>query len=191
MRSTARARGSRWLIALIAVAVAVAVVGVVLRSERSPRLDIGPSVAADFRALASSTWDEFLDVFDGRRSCFGDVRLEADYALADRATYDPAGSTITVRVPGPGNRLQTALAHELAHHVEFQCPGQAELRSPFLEAQGLPAGTPWFEGDRWEDVPSEQYAEATARVVLGDRFSGRRVFISDAARRVILEWAHG
>jgi hypothetical protein len=81
-----------------------------------------------------------------------------------------------------------ALIHELAHHVEHVCPSHAELRAPFLAAQRLPADADWFEAARWEDTPSEQYAEAMVVHVRGHRSFHRQMPIDPAALVVLAEW---
>jgi hypothetical protein len=147
------------------------------RYQATPRLIIDASVDQDFAAVIQETWAQFLLVFAARRDCFGDVRVKADYDLADRAKYDPRTATISVRVPERASILKGALVHEWAHHVEFQCEAQTEMRAAFIEAQGMPANTPWrseegttniFSSD-WANIPSEQYAETTIVVVLGER----------------------
>jgi hypothetical protein len=166
--------------------------------EDLPQLHIDSSVAADFRALALQTWDQFLKVFWARRDCFGDVHLRADKTLGDRAVYEPDTATVSVRVPATAAMLQGALVHEWAHHLEFQCTAQEQLRKAFLLAQGLPEGTPWRSietpempaGD-WAEVPSEQYAEATIALVLGGRSIPTGARVTAQAVDVIERWAAG
>ncbi|MEE8389211.1 MAG: hypothetical protein V3S14_00225 [Anaerolineae bacterium] len=167
--------------------------------ERRPRLVIDDSVAGDFEALAIETWDRFLTVFQARAGCFGDVRLRATRTLDSRAVYDPDDATVTVRVPGTPAMLQSALVHEWAHHIEFQCEAHKEFRRAFLAAQGLPPDTVWrpdnapaeMPTSEWADIPSEQYAEATVALVLGDRPIPTKARITRKAIRVIAEWAAG
>jgi hypothetical protein len=164
-----------------------------------PRLIVDNSVAADFAALAQATWQEFLKVFRARADCFGDVHLRATTELGSRAAYDPQTATVTVRVPGTVALLSSALIHEWAHHVEFQCPAQMELRPAFLAAQGLPPDTLWRPDDtpantpegEWANIPSEQYAEATIEVVLGERPIPTSARVSVQAVQVIRDWASG
>jgi hypothetical protein len=111
------------------------------RYQATPRLIIDASVDQDFAAVIQETWAQFLLVFAARRDCFGDVRVKADYDLADRAKYDPRTATISVRVPERASILKGALVHEWAHI---------------------------FSSD-WANIPSEQYAETTIVVVLGER----------------------
>ncbi len=166
---------------------------------RTPRLIVGESVADDFRALAEETWAEFLAVFRYRTDCFGDVRLRAVYDLDSRAAYDPTTATVFVRVPGSPALLRSALVHEWAHHVEFQCPAQRALRAPFLAAQGQPPETPWrpagataeMPNDEWAAIPSEQYAEATVALVLGRRQIPTKARVAPEAVEVVRRWAAG
>jgi len=147
------------------------------RPQTTPRLIIDASVDDDFAEVIQETWGQFLFVFAARRDCFGDVRVKADYDLAERAMYDPQTATISVRVPERASILKGALVHEWAHHVEFQCKAQTEMRAAFIEAQGLPADTRWRLEDGstnilssdWANIPSEQYAEAAIVLVLGER----------------------
>ncbi len=168
-------------------------------SASSPRLIIDDSVAGDFKALAVETWDRFLTVFQARSDCFGDVRLRATRSLNSRAAYDPDSATVTVRVPGTPAMLQSALVHEWAHHIEFQCEAHKDLRLAFLAAQGLPPDTVWRPDDapanmpssQWADIPSEQYAETMIEVVLGRRQIPTNARVTREAVRVIEEWAAG
>lgn len=161
----------------------------------SPQLIIDDSVAGDFAALATTTWDGFMDVFAARGGCFGNVHLRAVRSLNSRAAYDPPTATVTVRVPGTAALLQSALIHEWAHHVEFQCPAHAELRPDFLAALGLPAGTVWRPDGELAgmggDSPSERYAEAAVALVLGRRPIPTRDRVSQAAVDTLARWAAG
>ena len=162
-----------------------------------PRLIIDASVDQDFAAVIQETWVQFLFVFAPRRDCFGDVLVKADYDLADRAKYDPRTATVFVRVPERASILKGALVHEWAHHVEFQCEAHTEMRAAFIEAQGLPADTPWrVEGGTtailssdWASIPSEQYAETTIVVVLGERPVSTKAPITAEGIEVIRVWA--
>jgi hypothetical protein len=170
-----------------------------LAAERYPQLIIEDSVASDLAALAGDTWTQFLDVLEGRTGCFGDVRLRASRNLGDRAAYNPDTATVTVRVPGSRALLQSALIHEWAHHVEFQCQEHEELRAAFMAAQGLPPDVPWrpdlapadIPASEWAEIPSEQYAEAMIVLVLGRRQTPTLASVKAEAVRVLAEWAEG
>ena len=169
------------------------------QSPELPKLIVDESVASDFHALASETWGKFLTTFAARRTCFGDVRLRATRQLDSRAAYDPATATVTVRVPATAALLREALVHEWAHHLEFQCEAQQSLRPAFLQAQGLPPDTLWrLDRNRattpqsaWDDIPSEQYAEAAIELVLGRRQISTGVHLKPEAVRVLAAWAAG
>ena len=121
----------------------------------------------DLRALIVQTWDRFVEVFPARRSCLAPVTVQGAWELDDRALYDPGRRLVTVRIPGTAPNLRDSLVHEFAHHMEFTCPEQRDVRVPFLAAQALPPSATWFEGVSWETTPSEQFAEAVVQVVLG------------------------
>jgi hypothetical protein len=164
-----------------------------------PRLLIDTSVDRDFSLLAQTTWGQFLEAFRAQTNCFGDVHLRAVYDLDSRAAYDPPTATVTVRVPGSAAMLSSALVHEWAHHVEFQCPAHEELRAAFLAAQELPSQTEWRpEGipantpeSLWAEIPSEQYAEAAIAVVFGRRQVPTTVRVTPEAVSVLALWAAG
>lgn len=165
--------------------------------KQLPRLIADDTVADDLRRLAAETWGQFLAAFRARTDCFGDVHLHAAYDFDARAAYDPDTATVTVRVPATPAMLQGALIHEWAHHIEFQCVAQQELRAAFLAAQGLPAETPWRPADdpahtpesAWAAIPSEQYAEAAIEFVLGRRQIPTTARVSGEAVQVLAAWA--
>jgi hypothetical protein len=163
----------------------------------SPQLIADDSVASDLRVLADGTWQKFTAAFEVRSGCFGDVRLHAARDLGSRAAYDPETATVMVQVPATVAMLESALVHEWAHHIEFQCPDQEELRPVFLAALGLPVDTPWRPDDTsakmpaadWSRIPSEQYAEAVVEYVLGRRPIPTGAVVRQAAIDVIAQWA--
>jgi hypothetical protein len=95
-----------------------------------------------------------------------------------------------LRIPGTAPNLRHDLVHEFAHHLEFACPAQRDVRGPFLAAQGLASGTAWFAGSEWDRIPSEQFAEAVVEVVLGP-VPARRVVLRPAALAVVRRWLAG
>ncbi len=142
-----------------------------------PHLLVDGSVSPDLRALAEETWQRFVSAMGPRARCFGDVHLHAVGLLDARAEYDPVTMTATVQVPASAAMLESALVHEWAHHVEYQCPAHRELRSAFLAAMGMPPDTAWRpgptaavdSGETWAKIPSEECAEAVVEFVLGRR----------------------
>lgn len=166
--------------------------------NQQPRVLIDKSVAPDFAALIEETWSQFLTVFLTRSDCFGDVRVVAVKELEDQAQYDPATATLYVRVPARGSRLRSALVHEWAHHLEFQCAAQVTIRSTFLEAQGFPVDSSWHRDTgsvslrtyRWASIPSEQFAETTVALVLGEQAVHTPVRITEEGLSIISAWAN-
>jgi len=165
--------------------------------QAPPQLIIEPSVDEGFAALANETWARFLTTFVARTHCFGDVHLQASYQLPARAGYDPATATVTVRVPGSAAKLQAALIHEWAHHIEFQCPQQQAMRPAFLAAEGFPPGAAWRPADTpdtadiWADIPSEHYAEAAILLVLSHNATPTQIHVRQDAVEVLAAWAAG
>ena len=144
----------------------------------------------DLRALATATWQRFLAAFPARVGCIRDVTVAGAWQFPTRARYDPRRRLVTIRIPGTAPNLRATLVHEFAHHVEFTCPAQRDLRPRFREAQRLPQRTPWFRGETWAEIPSEQFAEATVQVVLG-RSPAPLLLVRPKALNVIRGWANG
>ena len=166
--------------------------------KHPPQLIIDDSIHPDFENLARETWDLFLKVFHSRSDCFGDVTLKASTNLKSRAGYVPDTATVIVHVPGTKAMLQSALVHEWAHHIEFQCDAHQELRSAFLKALGLPMDTLWQPhnitvdppASDWALIPSEHYAEATVELVLGQRQIPTNIRVSREALQVLKDWVN-
>jgi hypothetical protein len=175
---------------LVALGLAI-VIGLSACSDSEPLLRHDDSVPDDLRALADETWDDFLAAIPGRTDCVTEPTLHAAWDLNTRAVYEPDTSVLTVRVPGTPATLRSELLHEFAHHLEFTCPEQGELRDGFLAAQGFPTGTDWFTGDSWETTPSEQYAEAVVELVEGRRTHQGGIRLTDEAIAVVREWGGG
>jgi len=157
----------------------------------SPSVALPADTPADFAALAEEVFSQFVDAFPARTGCIGTVEIRAAWELGDRALYDPEDDVITVRVPGTAPQLSTSLVHELGHRLEHRCSAQAEARAPFLEALGMPADTTWPDPDRYETDPSELWAEAVVRHVLGRADSRRPLGVTPAAVEVVARWSQG
>jgi len=157
---------------------------------RPAGLSITGSSPADLRVLVVETWDRFVAAFPARASCLAPVMVKGVWDLDDRASYDPARRLVEVRIPGTAPNLGASLVHEFAHHMEFTCPEQHNVRAAFLAAQGLPRSAPWFEGVSWETTPSEQFAEAVVQVVLG-RPSHLAVLIQPGSIALLRAWGRG
>lgn len=145
-------------------------------------------MAGDFTEVADDLWDEFEVFAAARLDCFGPVTVQASTTLADRAQYEPPVATITVRVPRSIPALRESLVHELAHHVEHDCPDHEDGRPRLLAAMGLPSDTAWFEGERWPETPSERFAEATVELLLGERERAADVFLTEEEMQAVADW---
>jgi hypothetical protein len=156
-----------------------------------PELVFADGVPSDVRALADGTWKRFTDAFAGRWACLAPVTVTAAWSLDDRAGYDPDSRLVRIRIPGTAPNLAASLVHEFAHHLEFTCPEHWSLRASFLSAQDLDADAPWRAGETWSEIPSEQFAEATVRFVLGRAPAHRLVSVENEAVAVIRAWAAG
>jgi hypothetical protein len=175
--------------ALAATAMALDAPSGAEREPSGPALLVAADVPNDVRLLASSTWAQFLDAFPARQACISPVALRHAWTLPDRAAYHPDERVVVLRVPETAASLRATLIHEFAHHIEFSCPAHTSLREPFLAAIGSETGSPWFAGQRWEDVPSERFAEAVTVYVLGRVPSHLRVHVPGAALEEIERWA--
>jgi hypothetical protein len=136
-------------------------------TQRVSDLTVTGGAPDDLRALVVATWDRFVEAFPARRSCLAPVTVQGVWELDDRASYDPGRRLVEVRIPGTAPNLRASLIHEFAHHMEFTCPEQHDVRAAFLAVQELPRSASWFEGVSWETTPSEQFAEAVVQTVLG------------------------
>ena len=161
------------------------------RTDARPVLRHGDSVPADLRALADDAWDDFLAAHQVRLGCITPVTLEAAWVLDTRAEYRPDTATLAVRIPGTPATLRSELIHEFAHHLEFTCTEQIELRAEFLRAQGFPPEASWFEGGTWETTPSEQYAEATVEMIEERRTHQGGILLTADAIEIVREWGRG
>ena len=124
-------------------------------SKLAPVQDLPDDVAV----LVDETWRDFEQVFGGRSDCFPPVSLLLVSDVPDGdAVYRRDAARIEIEIPTSPARFPESLVHELAHHLEATCPAQAEMRVPFLAAQGLLDADGWFAGDEWARVPSEHFA---------------------------------
>jgi hypothetical protein len=155
-------------------------------APRRPAIHFAGEVPDDVRQLASATWDRFLRAFPARLDCLPDVTLATAWTYRTRARYAPERRLVTLRIPGTAPNLAATMVHEFAHHLDFTCPDRP-LRRAFLEAQGLPARTPWRHGSSWAAIPAEQLAQAVIPVVLGPQ-SGLLVVIRSGALEAIRAW---
>jgi hypothetical protein len=172
------------VIAMLAVlTLAVAKPGTGLRfTDETPR---------DLRAVTTRAWERFTTAFPGRRECLGDVTVGVAWGLPDRARYEPEAALILIRAPGTAGNLEATLFHEFAHHAEHRCSPSAAFRRRFVTAASLPAGTAWFGGDVWEEIPSERFAEAAVRYVLREPPPHVLFTVDPDEVRAVAAWAAG
>ena len=145
---------------------------------------------ADLRALIVTTWEQFVEAFPARRSCLAPVTVQGAWELDGRGSYDPGSRLVTIRIPGTAPNLRASLVHEFAHHMEFTCPEQHNVRATFLAVQELPRSASWFEGVSWQTTPSEQFAEAVVQAVLGPP-AHPSVLIHPACVALLRAWGRG
>jgi hypothetical protein len=179
----------RALLLILLLAVATFGVALAVDTQTMPTLGFKDTVPDDLRSLASETWQDLLDAHPAVANCIGSATLAAAWELDNRAEYQPDSAMIVIRVPGTAPNLRSQMVHEFAHHIEFTCPEQGELRSAFTHAQGFSGSTEWFDGETWETTPSEQYAEATVELVLGRRPHHGNIQISAQAADIVRRWA--
>jgi hypothetical protein len=152
---------------------------------------LGEDLPSDLMEVVEATLETVEGEAPAHADCLPGLVIRHAWRHDDRASYDPDTSTITLRVPSTARRLEFSLAHEIAHHLEFACPDQIQIQDAFLETQGLDPGTDWFAGERWEDIPSEQFATAFAQVVTGGTDGQRRVQVTDESVALVDAWAKG
>lgn len=152
---------------------------------------LGEDMPSDLAELVAATLETVEERAPARSDCLAGLIIHHAWQHDDRASYDPDTSTVTLRVPATAPRLAFSLTHEIAHHFEFACPAQLEMRAAFLESQGLDPRTEWFEGEYWEEIPSEQFATAFAQVVTGSTDSLRPIQITDESLTLVDTWATG
>jgi hypothetical protein len=67
----------------------------------------------------------------------------------------------------------------------------AAFRGRFLNAAGLPAGTDWRGGEEWDRIPSERFAEAAVRYVLGEPPPHVLIPVGPEEVHAVEAWASG
>jgi hypothetical protein len=178
-------------IALVVLAAVVAATVVASARPIEPTVRFTDDTPRDLREVTTRAWERFTAAFPGRRGCLGDVTVGVAWQLPDRARYEPEAGLVLIRAPGTPGNLEATLLHEFAHHAEHRCPPSAAFRRRFLSAAGLPAGTAWFGADTWERIPSERFAEAAVRHVLGEPPPHILIAVGSEEVRAVAAWAAG
>jgi hypothetical protein len=174
------------------VLAAVAAVAVVASARPiDPSVRFTDETPGDLRAVTTRTWERFTAAFPGLRGCLGDVTVGVAWQLPDRARYEPGPAVVLIRAPGTAGNLEATLLHEFAHHAEHRCPMSAAFRRRFVTAAGLPDGIAWLGGEDWERIPSERFAEAAVRYVLGEPPPHVLFTLDPDEVRAVAAWAAG
>lgn len=180
-----RSRAVALVLAIVAATAALAA------GESGPALRFTDETPRDLRAVAAKTWRRFTTAFPRRSDCLGIVTLGVAWELPDRARYQPEVGLVLVRAPGTAANLGATLLHEFAHHAEHRCPVTTAFRRRFVDAAGLPAGTPWRGGSSWDRIPSERFAEAAVFLVLGEPPPHVLIRVGPDEVRAVAAWAAG
>jgi hypothetical protein len=172
------------VVAAVTAAAVVAAAG-----PGAPALRFTDGTPRDLRAVAAQAWRRFAAAFPGHSDCLDAVTVGVAWALDDRARYEPGPALVLVRAPGTAGNLEASLLHEFAHHAEHRCSMDAAFRRRFVDAAGLPAGTPWRGGESWDRIPSERFAEAAVSLVLGEPPPHILIRVTPDEVRAVAAWA--
>jgi hypothetical protein len=178
-------------VALVVLAAVAAVAVVVSARPIDPSVRFTDETPGDLRAVTTRAWERFTAAFPGLSGCLGDVTVGVAWQLPDRARYEPGPAVVLIRAPGTAGNLEATLLHEFAHHAEHRCAPSAAVRRRFVTAAGLPVGTAWFGGPAWERIPSERFAEAAVRYVLGEPPPHVLFTVDSGEVRAVAAWAAG
>jgi hypothetical protein len=170
---------------------AVAVVVAIAAATSGSGLRFTDGTPDDLRAVASKTWQRFVDAVPACAGRLDGLTVGVAWELPDRARYEPERELVLVRAPGTAPNLEATLLHEFAHHAERRCAPSAAFQRRFTEAAGLPQATPWRNGEPWERIPSERFAEALMTHVLGHPPSHVLIHLHPEELRAVAAWAGG
>ncbi len=173
------------------VIASVAVVMAVAAATSGSGLRFTNGTPDDLRAVASKAWQRFSVAVPACAGRLDGLTVGVAWELPDRARYEPERSLVLIRAPGTAPNLEATLLHEFAHHAERRCPPGDAFRQRFTAAAGLPSGTPWRGSAPWEQTPSERFAEAVMRYVLGRPPSHVLVHLRPGELRAVAAWANG
>lgn len=137
----------------------------------------------DFRAVVDGALLDARRELPAVADCIEGLRIRPDWELDERARYHEG--VIEIRVPATAPRIEQAVVHEVAHHLDATCDGVVDVRDRFLTAQD--SASPWDSGPSWAETPAEQFAEAVTLVVLG-RQRSHNVRVSPEAVAVVRRW---
>jgi hypothetical protein len=178
------------VVAAVAAAVGVGIAVAAPSGSVEPVVRMRQRVPAGVEQEVRATVADFVAVFEARRGCLGGAELELVRELDDGdARYIAADRLIEIEIPTSPRRFRESLVHELAHHVDHSCPDAHVMRTDVMTAIGA---TDWSGQQRWEERPSELWAETVVEIVLGERVRFERSIplderVVDAARRWIAQ----
>ncbi len=176
------------------VIAAIATVVFASHPARPAHVVMPQAVPLQVRELVDRTWTEFSAAFPARSSCMAPVAaglvsgLEGD---AD-ARYSRRTGTISILIPTSPARFPEVLTHELAHHLDETCPELDAVRLSVLESQGFDRQHSWTEGETWDRIPAEHFAESVVEMVRGVRLIHRdRIEVEPDTIEVLAAWGAG
>lgn len=162
--------------------------------DRAAELIVVQDVNDDVVHELDAVWQSFVRRFPARQTCIDDVRVELVRSLpAGDARYLVGRSRIEVKIPTTPARFRESVAHELAHHLEHTCDDFVDLRMAIEPLVGGSAAT-WSgeDGDRWEQIPAERWAEAVTELVNGGRVRhADEIVVGDDVLELIARWGRG
>ncbi len=173
------------------VVAAVAVTVAVGAASSGSGLRFTDGTPDDLRGVALRAWLRFVDAVPACTGRLDGLTVGVAWELPDRARYESEPALVLIRAPGTAGNLEATLLHEFAHHAEHRCPPSAAFRRRFVTAAGLPADTAWFGGETWERIPSERFAEAAVRHVLGEPPPRILITVDPDEVRAVAAWADG
>jgi hypothetical protein len=174
------------------VAGVLVVGGLAIARAGESGLRFAEGTPADLRPVAARAWERFTDAVPSCEGRLGTVTVGVAWELPDRARYEPGPALVLVRAPGTAANLEASLIHEFAHHAECRCGVSPAVRRRFTAAGGSAAGTPWRAGPTWDRTPSERFAEAVVRLVLGHPPAHVLIHLRPEEIDTVARWArHG
>lgn len=152
------------------------------------------AVPPQVRALVDRTWADFSAAFAARPGCVAPVAagLVSDLEGDADARYSRRNGTISIEIPTSPTRFPEVLTHELAHHVDETCAAITEIRPFILESQGFDRLQGWTDGDTWDRIPAEHFAESVVELVRGVRLiHADRIEVAPGTIELLASWAEG
>lgn len=145
-----------------------------------------PKVVAAVTA-AVSTFDDAVAAV----GCVGPARVVVE-KIKWRGEYRTATATVAINPNRAAKSLTYTTIHELSHHAMISCRlfEDATFTAAFFESQGIAADRGWFDYSAgWSATPAEQFADALAYVISGQRDS--RVRLSVGTIALVEGWLTG